>query len=102
MGGPAPDEFVGAFTAKLAEYDFGQYIESDHDRAKAEGFAEARGRPLSTRVIALTEEHRDPAGIALDSLLEQAREKHPLGTRIRVSVEIVHREPGERGGPEDL
>lgn len=59
MGGPAPDEFVGAFTAKLAEYDFGQYIESDRDRAKAEGFAEARGRPLSTRVIALTQKRAE-------------------------------------------
>jgi len=96
------DEHVASFTARLAEYNHGEYIESDLERAKAEGYAEARGRTLSTRPLALTEEGRQPVGIALESILRDVHEKHPLGTRVRVTVEIVHRQPGERGGPEDL
>ena len=96
------DEYVDSFTARLAEYALDHYIESDLERARDEGRAEALGRTLSTSRMALTEEGRKPAQGVLGEILEALHEKHPLGTRIRVIVQVVHRQPGERGGIDDL
>jgi hypothetical protein len=96
------NEHVDSFTARLAEYALDHYIENDLERARDEGRAEALGKTLFTSRMALTEEGRKPAQGALGKILEELHEKHPLGTRVRVTVEIVHRQPGERGGPEDL
>ncbi len=96
------DEMVGGFMARLADDNHGEYLETALQRAKAEGFAEAQGKTLNTSPIAVTEIVREPAGIALERILEQAREKHALGTRVRVTVEVVYRQPGERGGPDDM
>ncbi len=99
------DEMVGGFMARLADDNHGEYLETALQRAKAEGFAEAQGKTLNTSPIAITEmpeNVREPAGAALERILERLREKHALGTRVRVTVEVVYRQPGERGGPEDM
>ena len=77
------------FVAKLADYNFGEYLETEVDRAKAEGRAEAVGRRIDPRPMALTESGHEPAGLALESILGDLRKTHPLGTRIRFSVEVL-------------
>ncbi len=96
------DEHVTSVMAQLADYQWGSYVTSELDKARAEGRAEASGSTYQARPIALTEEGRNPIGLELEEVFAGIREKHPLGTRIRVTVEVVHRQPGERGGIDDL